>query len=425
MSDCFVVFEPVNHMYKLIEAAKRAGRRTVVFHTLDLVTGTIYQAGLNSVDEAWRLDSWDDEEAVLRFVNEKLAGRRVCGTYGGVEPALVLETRVREQAGLPTHGPALMRNLLNKQWVRRQLREAGLSRLRMFDPRAVLAEGRFPEGVSGAFLKPVQGLGSIHVTHCHTLEDVARGMDVWDRQLQKVRPVFEHHLASGGGLFLEEEAAGELMSLEGWVANGRYTPLGLTSRTVLSRDVSVEMAATFAYEHPLRDRIVEKITAVHKTLGLVHGPTHAELIVTPGGEIELVELNVRFAGYDIMSIISYALDLKMEELLLEVACGGDPGLQPLPPVRGGYVSMEMLLPPSGTERIDSVELDHDAIFDYTATKPIGHVFESTDFQSDQFARYLVRDTSYEGVLKKAAAVRHGARLNGKQLADDPNNVVQR
>lgn len=425
MSDCFVVFEPVNHMYKLIEAAKRAGHRTVVFHTMDLATGEIYQAGLKSVDEAWRLGSWDDEEAVLAFVNEKLAGRRVAGTYGGVEPALVLECRVREQAGLPTHGAAVMRNLLNKRWVRRKLRDAGLSKLRDFDPRAVLAEGRMPDGVSGAFLKPIQGLGSIHVTHCRTIEDVARGLDVWDRHLQEVRPVFEHHLASGGGLFLEEEAPGELMSLEGWMANGQYTPLGLTSRTVLSRDVSVEMAATFPYEHPLRDKIVEKIGAVHKTLGLFHGPTHAELIVTKGGEVELVELNVRFAGYDIMLIISYALDLKMEELLLEVACGGRPALQPLPPVRGGYVTMEMLLPPRGTQKLETVEVDRDAVFDYTQTKPTGHVFTSTDFQSDQFARYLVRDTSYDGVLKKAARVRYEAKINGRQLADDPNNIVQR
>ncbi|MBA3772373.1 MAG: ATP-grasp domain-containing protein [Ramlibacter sp.] len=425
MSDCFVVFEPVNHMYKLIEAAKRAGRHTVVFHTMDLATGSIYKAGLESIDESWRLDSWDDAGAALRFVNAKLEGRRVCGTYGGVEPALPLETVVREQAGLPTHGAALMRQLLNKQWVRNRLRDAGLSRLRMFDPRAVLAEGRFPEGVSGAFLKPIQGLGSIHVTQCRTLDDVARGMDIWDRELQKYRPVFRHHLTSGGGLFLEEEVTGELMSLEGWVANGRYTPLGLTSRTVLTRDVSVEMAATFAYEHPLRERIVEKMTAVHKVLGLVHGPTHAELIVTPDGEVELVELNVRFAGYDIMMIVGYALDLPIEEALLEVACGGVPALQPLPPVRGGYVSMEMLLAPSGTEQLDSVEVDCDAVFDVTQTKPTGHHFDSTDFQSDQILRYLVRDSSYDGVLKKAAAVRYGARVNGKQLADDPNNIVQR
>ncbi|MBA2674631.1 ATP-grasp domain-containing protein [Ramlibacter sp.] len=423
MSECFVVFEPVNHMYKLIEAARHAGIHTVVFHTLDLATGPIYKAGLESIDESWRLDSWDDEEATLRFVNAKLEGRRVRGTYGGVEPALPLETIVRRQAGLPTHGPELMRNLLNKKWVRSRLRDAGLTRLRMFDPRAVLAEGRFPEGVSSAFLKPIQGLGSIHVTHCRTLEDLARGLDVWDRELQSYRPVFRHHLTSGG-LFLEEGAMGELMSVEGWVANGSYTPLGIASRTVLSRDVSIEMGAQFPYPHPLLAQIVEKITAVHKVLGLVHGPTHAELIVTPAGEIELVEMNVRFGGYDFLLMVSEALDLPLHELLLEVACGGAPALQPLPPARGGYVSMQMLLAPGGTERLDAVEADKDAIFAVTQTKPTGHVFASTDFQNDQILRYLVRDASYEGVLKKAAAVRYNARVNGKQLGNDPNNVVQ-
>ncbi|MES2940229.1 MAG: ATP-grasp domain-containing protein [Pseudomonadota bacterium] len=422
MSDCFVVFEPVNHMYKLIEAAKRAGLHTVVFHTMDLKPGSIYKSALASIGESWQLDSWDDEDAALRFVNAKLEGRKVGGTYGGVEPALALEARLRAQAGLPTHGAELLRKLVNKKWVRDRLHEAGLTRLRMFDPRAVVAEGRFPEGATGAFLKPIQGLGSIHVTHCHTVEDVARGLDVWDRQLQAYRPVFRHHLTSGGGLFLEEEAAGQLMSLEGWVANGEYTPLGIASRTVLARDVSVEMAAAFPYPHPLLGKIVEKITAIHKVLGLVHGPTHAELIVTASGEIELVEMNVRLGGYDFLSMISRALDLPLDELLLEVARGGAPKVQPLPTPRR-YVSMEMLLAPSGTEQLDSIEVDPD-VFDIIQTKPTGHRFESTDFQNDLIVRYQVQDASYEGLLKKVDAIRHAARVNGKQLGDNPNNVVR-
>ena len=421
MNACFVVLEPVNHLYKVIEAAKRRGYDILVIHSMDLGASGAYRAGFEAIDEAVRIPGWDDESAVVSLIETRLAGRRLVGTYAGIESSLPVEAMLRMHAGLPGHDVARLRQLLNKRWVRERLLEAGLTALRCFDPREVIVSGQFPADLASGFLKPICGTGSIHVTRCRSLDDLARGLDDWDRQLRRFRAVHLHHLALGGDLFLEEAAVGELMSLEGWVADGVYVPVGITSRTVLRRDESVEMGAVFPYAHPLHERIVAKIADIHAALGLRHGPTHTELIVSPSGEVELVELNVRFVGSDVLLLMNQALGLRVEDALCALACGEVPTGQDYTP--RGFACLQLMLAPEGTEQLESVEIDTSLVDDFTLMKPIGFRFESTGFQQDQIARFLISDTSYDGVIRKAAQVRAGARINGLLLTDSPNNVV--
>jgi hypothetical protein len=285
MQDCFIVLEPANHVYKVIEAAAARGLHVIAFHSMPLRAEGAYRAGMLAIGECHQIASWEDEQAIFARVRETLGARRLAGTYTGYESLLPLDARLREQAGLPTHGPGTLERLLDKRWVRGRLRAAGLSSLADFDARAVLADGVWPLPGRAAFLKPVTGSGSVHVSRCTSVADVAAGMRDWDERRIGFNLLQKQHLMRAGDLFLEQEADGELMSLEGFVFEGRYTPLGLTSRTLLGRDTTVEMGATFPYEHPLRAAIEAKVKAFHQALDLRHGATHTELIVTAGGEI--------------------------------------------------------------------------------------------------------------------------------------------
>lgn len=423
MKSCFVVLEPMNHMYKVIESAAARGCEIIAFHSSPLSAGGQYKKGLGAITEEHSVDiaAWKDVAKTVENILSALNGRRVAGTYAGVEIVLPVEAALRERVGLPTHGLEVMTNVLNKRWTRRRLREAGLSQLADLDPRRVLAEAHWPLGNRVAYLKPITGGGSIHVTKCGSVEDVRNGLQAWDEARLVYRPIMREHLMLGGGLFLEEGADGELMSLEGWMCAGKYHALGLTSRTVLLRDPAVEMGATFPYAHPLLPQIEAKIAAIHTALGLVHGATHTELIVGTDGSIELVELNVRFGGSDILLLMNLAFDGKVEDLLTDLACGVEP--RDAERRTRGYACMQQLLAPSGTKQLDSVEVDLAQVVESRPLKELGSALASTDYQSDHIATYIVTSASYQETLDRALRVRSGAKVNGAVLGDDPNNVV--
>lgn len=422
MQQCFVVLEPVNHMYKVMQTAAARGLHVVAFHSSPLTPpGGEYLAGFEAIGEAHLLASWADEEAALRTIWQQLDGRPVRGTYAAVETVIPAEAAIREKAGLPGHGRAAIENLLNKRWVRRRLRDAGLSQLADADPRAVMASGVWPFGTRGAFLKPITGGGSVHVSKCTSLAEVAHGLQEWDDETLSCRAILRQHLRRGGDLFLEQEAEGELMSLEGWISNGQYHALGLTSRTVLSRDRSVEMGATFPYEHPLRATIETTIAAIHHALGLVHGLTHTELIVGKDGSVELVELNVRFGGSDILLLMNRAFNTAVDELLVDVACGKEPA--PIDVSGTGFVCMQQLLAPGGTKVLEGIELDGELVLNSRLLKEAGSVLASTDYQGDHIGTFMVYGASYATALERAGKVRKNAKVNGIPVGEDRNNIV--
>ncbi len=278
MKPLFLVLEPNNHVYKVIEAAARRGYRVIVLHTFDLKGGGSYQAGFEAIAEHHRLDSWQDEDAIIRWVASRVeSGGRLAGTYTAFETTLPLDARIRAAFGLPTEGAARYRELLHKPTVRQLLRQAGLSRLRTFDPRELVAAGQWPADLHAAFLKPACGAASIHVSRCRDIEAVRAGLADWDAKSIVCRASTRMHL-DRGDLFMEEAAVGELMSVEGFSVGGRYTCFGLTSRCVLKRDEAIEMGAVFPYEHPLRAQIVEKVAAIHAALRLDYCVTHTEVM---------------------------------------------------------------------------------------------------------------------------------------------------
>lgn len=424
MDGLFLVLEPGNHMYMVIEAARRRGLTVVVCHSHPVSPPAPYDQALPCISHFVPIDSWRDSDAVSESIVAWCGQRPVRGTYAGYEITLRAEARLRQHYGLPGGDPAKLDVLLNKARVRTMLRESSLSSLRFIEDAALrrLSEWPFPE--RSAFLKPVHGQGSIYVRRCSSLTDVQEHFAEWDGNIRRhIRRFSADHLHSGLGLFLEEEAVGELLSVEGYYYRGRYVPLGLTDRSVLARDVAVEMGTTFPCPHPRRDEIVDKARVIHELLGIEHGATHTEMIVPPaGGDIELVELNLRFAGSDMLFQVDHAFDIRFEDDLVSLAVGEAPPTTALPqPVR--YVSEQDFLAPEHIRRFESIDIPGDDIFLKKVIAKPGAVLESTNFQTDYVASFIVAADTYVGVLARANAIRSATAINGSRLGDDPNNVV--
>lgn len=417
---CFVVLEPANHMFKVIEAAAARGMPVIAFHSRALRADGAYRAGLAAITQTCQVDSWDDYDAVFDLVCAQVGPRGIGGTYTSYEALLPLDFMLRQHAGLPVNPPAVLERLLDKRLVRSDLLQAGLTGLAWCDP-ATVRDGAWPWPGHAAFLKPATGSGSLFVTGCATPDQVAAGLQQWDDKTIAFSPIQRQHLMRSGALFLEQAAEGELMSLEGWVWEGQYHVLGLTSRTVLQRDPSIEMGATFPYAHPRLPAIIDKLTRIHQALGIRHGATHAEIMVGPDGAIELIEMNPRFAGSDVLLLIDMALGVSVGALLADLACGRRPGA--VSSGRQRYASVQQLLAPAGSGAFDALALDADLVSEIHLSKPLGSALASTDYQHDQVAAFLVCADSYDAVLDLARQVRAGAQVNGAPLGADRNNVV--
>jgi biotin carboxylase len=418
----FLSFEPINHSYQVLHAADRAGFDVVAFHMWPILDSGPYLDCRESIALSVPLASWDDLDACFAEVLAVCGDRPVAGTYCAVELLLEFEARVQEHFGVPTKGVSTVHDVLDKLTARRRLVEAGLSGLRTFDREEAPALREWPVGERALYFKPVHGAGSVYVRRCESLDEVRNAMAEWaaaSTAADRVAiPFLGRYLdLDDAAFFLEEEAPGELLSVEGWALRGEYTALGLTSRFVLGRDPTVEMGTGFPYEHPRRQEIVELVAAAHRALGITHGLTHTELMVPEHGPIELVELNLRFIGSDCLTQIELAYGAPVTDDLVAVLTGGTPQARPEP---RRHTCLQHLMPPLGLDRLDSVELP-----DTEFVRPSYHLgsLTSTDRQIDQLATYIVSADDPAEAVRAALEVRRRTRVNGVELADDPNNLV--
>lgn len=423
MAGLFLVLEPGNHMYLVIEAAYRQGLTVVVCHSQPVAPPAPFDRALACVSHFLKVDGWRVEEGAFEAIVAWCGDRPVRGTYAGFEVTLRMEVRLRSHFGLPGCDSEKIDFLLNKLRVRDALRRASLSSLRMLDDAALRQLEEWPFPGRAAFLKPVNGSGSTYVRRCTSIDDVRQHLAEWDGDVRRIRRfVVDHLRGQGHGLFLEEEAVGELVSLEGYCHGGRYVPIGVTDRTVLARDVSIEMGNTFPCPHPRYDEIVAKVSEIHKCLGITHGPTHTELIVPEEGAIELVEVNLRFAGGDILILVNRAFGVQFEDVLVRLSLGEEPGIE-LPATPRCYASGQDFLAPAGVRAVEAVEIPGEDVFFKKVTVKLGEELKSTAFQADHVAAFVLSASSYRRALARASEVRAAATINGRLFGNDPNNIV--
>lgn len=409
MSGTVLFLEPKGTAFEVVRTAKARGYDVVAISSdISLIeqTSEPYNTAVPLLNSIIKIDSWNDYEAIVELV-KNIAD--IKGIYYGMDPCSVVGAKLRELFHLPTPKPQALNIVLNKYEVRKRLRELGLSNLKNYHSSAVNSWGTWKPG-RPMYFKPVHGFFSAYVQKCTSLNEVQDAKDALQRGLIDDRPVVRNYLASIPEYHLEEAFEGELLSVEAISQGGEFHVLGLLSRILYSKNPIVEMGSCFPYPHPLSARIIEKVRQAHAELGLTDGPTHTEVIVSDLGEIEIIDLNPRFVGADVLQSINFAYNIKIEEALLDYATGKQIVFDLNQP---RYSCLQYVLPPevSAFESIDFPR-EPEVKFHTSFLKP-GMEIRSKDKQLDYLGCYLTVMPEFSTALKRSRELRSAVRVNHK------------
>jgi hypothetical protein len=406
---------------KVVEAAKRKGLFVVVMHSTPIDTTGPYGAGAKLIDLAIEIEDWYDFDELISRLHSALPDGKVVGTYACVEVAIEFESFIRQKAQLPTNTPQQSAFLLDKYLIRKKLYDDGITSLRPLSKQEVDALESWPYECA-AYLKPVHGGGSLLVTRCRNMRELRVALEAWQQQVDSIEvPFYMDFFNQNNAYFLEPEAIGKLISLEALNCFNTCHVLGLTSRLVLEENPSIEMGAGFPFFHPEFKRIEEKVKNAHAALNYTHGPTHTELMIDADGNIEIIEVNPRFIGSDMLMVINQALDTPIEDVLVDLGLGHDIGSVPRPKKAA---SLQLMLPPKSLQRFEGItfEQDDDICF-LRIMKNKGDVIGSSTRQIDQMVAFIVEGNDHDDAIYRGLKHRRTLKINGQSWSDEANNQV--
>lgn len=411
MSRVVIFLEPKGAQMEIVREAKRRGFKVVAFASDPRVLQTLprpYDSALSCIDTVYPIENWNHMEEVLSLA-ETIHGEDapVCGIYSGLDTCAIACAMLRKRFLLPTPEPEIVELILDKHQLRSRLRELGLSKLRTL-PSSVVETWKTWEIGRPAFFKPVRGAGSIYVERCESLSDLRRAKRKWQEDTNPLPKYVANYLHSKRDYHLEEAFDGELMSVEAIWFRGRFHYIGLTSRLLYSKNPTVEMGSCFPYPHPLTDKIVKLVKQAHSALGFTDGPAHTEVIVSPGGEVEIIDLNPRFIGVDVLQSINFAYGIHIESVLLDWALGIEPTIKP---TQAAFSCLQYLLPPCRL-LFESIEFPDvpEVKFHTTFTKP-GTIVSALGRQVDYMGCYLTVMPSFAASLERSRELRGRVMIN--------------
>ena len=406
-------------MYGVVQAAYELGYKVVALHSLPLNAPPPYEQALAHIDSSVCIKDWYDFEGLMSSIDEAFNQYTIVGTYAAAEITLCFEAYFRQIFSLPGNSLSCVETNLNKCTVRKTLVAKGLSTLTALSQQQTEALAAWPFD-GAAYFKPANGSGSAAVTRCSSMEDLRKAQQAWEDKDNIAIPVLRAYIEKNNQYFLEQEAVGELLSVESFVVNKQVHVLGLTSRTVLNRDKAIEMGANFPYEHPQKTQIIAKVKAIHQALNIQHGATHTEVVISSRHDIELVEINLRFAGADLLYIASLAFKHNLAAKLVALITGEDPKMHELKPV--GMATMQYILAPNNTPQFNSIEFPKDVTL-FKAFKKPGTMLGASRNQIDHIGGFVLEADSSENLIQSTKNVRQLIRVNDAPLGDDINNQV--
>lgn len=415
MTPTFVLFEMQGFQVRVAETAKERGFRTVVLNHDPLRTTGAAAVAPGVVDEYRHVASWSDVAAVRAVVEEIMSAHDVVGVHSAFEPTQRYAVELRAKFGLPHNSVADTLRVLDKVRVRRTLFEHGLSRLRGVPLSEALAWDTWPFA-GPAVVKPANGTASVL---CHVVGsiDELRAVAAAVRSARIPNELMHDYVSAHGEFVVEQQARGELLSVESLVSGGRMQQVGLTGRYLLADDPVVEQGLFFPYRHPREPDIRAACAAFHECLGIVEGATHVEVMVPDDGPVELIDFNPRFAGLGSIVLASEVYELPFARLLADLACGERPALPVLPPSHRYAVDVAVM-PPAGVTELRDLTFPPGTAA-HRVTKPIGGPLSGGNAQIDTAGWFVVTGPTAATAHHDALAARAATVLNGTPVGDRP------
>lgn len=421
MTPTFVLFEMQGFQVRIAEAAKERGFHTVVVNHDPLRTTGASAVAPGVVDEYVHVACWSDVDTVRKLVGDVAAKYDVAGVHSAFEPTQRYAIELRAHAGLPHNTVEDTLRALDKVRVRRHLFDQGLSRLRGVPLREALTWEHWPFA-GAAVLKPANGTASVL---CHVVDslDGLRAAAASVRAARIPNALMHDYVTAHGEFVVEEQARGELLSVESLVSGGRIRHVGLTGRYLLAADPVVEQGLFLPYTHPREADIRAACARFHESLNITEGATHLEVMVPDDGPVELIDFNLRFAGLGSIVLASEVYDVPFAGFLADLALGREPDLPLLAPGHRYAVDVAVM-PPAGETELRDLTLPPDTIAQ-RVTKKIGGTLTGGNAQIDTVAWFGVTGETAAQAHRSALAARSATILNGAPLGEDPPLICPR
>ncbi len=306
---------------ELFRAVERRGLRVVVLTVAELLDGAeppSCAALMEAVD-------FRQPYAVIRRIRELNASYRFAGIVPVIEYGLEVAAIAATELGLPTNPGWAVRNTRSKLRMRRELERAGLGQVRYASCRSREEAERFMDQVDGPiFIKPDAGTGSDGVSRVDLPSQLAAAFELAGTS------------QVGGGILCEEYVAGPEVSLEGYSVAGRFVPVALTDKRIDERYLEIGHDQPTAQPEAVLTAAAELTARVLEALGVVHGVSHTELKLTPGGPV-VIETHTRMAGGSIHVLTQRTTGVDLADLMVALALGERPQARPQATGRGASV----------------------------------------------------------------------------------------
>ena len=261
-----------------------------------------------------------------------------------VEQAVKTIATVCHNLRLPGLTPEAAANATNKQRMRAAWAAAGIPSpashacQSLPEVRAAASQLGFP-----LVVKPADSAGS-------------RGVSFVDRDAQ-LDTAYEQAraFATAGAVLVEEYMHGVEMSVEAFLAGGRFWPLALSDKIRTQPPYLLDTTVLFPSEQPpaIRDEAVRIVARAAQALEIDCAPIHAEVMVTPKGPM-MVELAARGPGFKVFTeMIPWVTGIDTVRELIRLSVGETPDFSN--PFKRGAVLRFPEVAPGRVRRISGVE----------------------------------------------------------------------
>jgi biotin carboxylase len=226
--------------------------------------------------------------------------------------------------GLSWHSAETVALILDKTMMRSRLSAAGLDATAhrtvagAGDVVAFLREQQAP-----VVLKPTKGTGGVAVA-VSTPQEASRA---WDELTEQCPPEW-------GPMVAERQLMGPLLAVDAFSEDGQHAVIGIVRRYNLpGRFVGLDYTCPSGLGEQTEREVADFVVRVLDTLGIVAGPSHTEVILTPEGP-QVLETHLRPGGPAVAQVLRdvTGIDLALYMVLHALGMTGLVAHGSLPPL---------------------------------------------------------------------------------------------
>jgi biotin carboxylase len=310
---------------------------------------------IHASDVCGRLaEGWDEHPLALRFrdaeaaaseLAEEVASRMPLAVVGVDDQSALVAALAAEKLGIPQNSALAVAAARSKEQSRWRLRAAGVPVPRFEVISRDLSGGELAGFLARApypcVVKPLVLSGSRGVIRADDAEQLRAAL-ARVAAILRSPDVAQRRDPDLGRVLVEEFIPGPELALEGLLSRGHLHVLALFDKPdPLDGPFFEETLYVTPSRHPapLQDAVARAVSEGCAALGLVEGPIHAELRLSPEGP-RILEVAARSIGGLCGRALRFGVGITLEELILRHALG----LRAEPPPRERRAAGVLMLP---------------------------------------------------------------------------------